>query len=72
MTTSDGRLGVARLQLEMWCSCHRMRPVVGQETMWWEPMDLGGFVEMYGNDRTIGFSNCEKYFAKAPAHPRCL
>lgn len=30
----------------------------------WEPMDLGGFVEMYGNDRTIGFSNCEKYFAK--------
>ena len=29
----------------------------------WEPMDLG-FVEMYGNDRTIGFSNCEKYFAK--------
>ena len=32
----------------------------------WEPMDLGGFVEMYGNDRTIGFSNCEKYFAKGP------
>ena len=30
----------------------------------WEPMDLGGFVEMYGNDRTIGFSNCERYFAK--------
>ena len=30
----------------------------------WEPMDLGGFVEMIGNDRTIGFSNCEKYFAK--------
>lgn len=30
----------------------------------WEPMDLGGFVEMVGNDRTIGFSNCEKYFAK--------
>ena len=30
----------------------------------WEPMDLGGFVEMYGNDRTIGFANCEKYFAK--------
>ena len=27
-------------------------------------MDLGGFVEMYGNDRTIGFSNCERYFAK--------
>lgn len=30
----------------------------------WEPMDLGGFVEMFGNDRTIGFSNCERYFAK--------
>ena len=30
----------------------------------WENMDLGGFVEMYGNDRTIGFSNCERYFAK--------
>jgi len=30
----------------------------------WEPMDLGGFVEMYGEDRTIGFSNCERYFAK--------
>lgn len=30
----------------------------------WEPMDLGGFVEIYGNNRTIGFSNCEKYFAK--------
>ena len=27
-------------------------------------MDLGGFVEMIGNDRTIGFSNCERYFAK--------
>lgn len=30
----------------------------------WEPMDLGGFVEMMGDDRTIGFSNCERYFAK--------
>ena len=30
----------------------------------WEPMDLGGFVEMAGNNRTIGFSNCERYFAK--------
>ena len=30
----------------------------------WEPMDLGGFVEMMGSDRTIGFSNCERYFAK--------
>lgn len=30
----------------------------------WEPMDLGGFVEMQGYERTIGFSNCERYFAK--------
>lgn len=30
----------------------------------WEPMDLGGFVEMQGNDRTIGFSNNERFFAK--------
>ncbi len=30
----------------------------------WEPMDLGGFMEVFGNDRTIGFSNCERYFAK--------
>ena len=25
---------------------------------------MGGFVEVFGNDRTIGFSNCERYFAK--------
>lgn len=30
----------------------------------WLPMDLGGFMEMYGNDRTLGFSNCERYYAK--------
>ncbi|MCD7805399.1 MAG: ATP-binding protein [Oscillospiraceae bacterium] len=30
----------------------------------WEPMDLGGFMEMVGQNRTIGFSNCERYFAK--------
>lgn len=30
----------------------------------WEPMDLGGFVEIQDNNRTIGFSNCERYFAK--------
>lgn len=30
----------------------------------WEPMDLGGFVEVRDNVRTIGFSNCERYFAK--------
>ena len=30
----------------------------------WEVMDLGGFMEMRGDQRTIGFSNCERYFAK--------
>lgn len=30
----------------------------------WEVMDLGGFMEMRGKDRVIGFSNCERYFAK--------
>lgn len=30
----------------------------------WQPMELGGFMEMYGKKRTIGFSNCERYFAK--------
>jgi hypothetical protein len=30
----------------------------------WQSMDLGGFVEMRGKNRVIGFSNCEKYFAK--------
>lgn len=30
----------------------------------WQPMDLGGFMEMQGDTRTIGFSNCERYFAK--------
>lgn len=30
----------------------------------WEPMDLGGFVEMQSGKRTIGFDNNERYFAK--------
>ncbi|MCM1439195.1 MAG: ATP-binding protein [Roseburia sp.] len=30
----------------------------------WEVMDLGGFIEIRGNQRTIGFSNCDRYFAK--------
>lgn len=30
----------------------------------WEVMDLGGFMEMRGTSRTIGFSNCERYYAK--------
>lgn len=34
-----------------------------KETVW-QPMDLGGFMEIVGKKRTIGFSNCERYFAK--------
>lgn len=30
----------------------------------WQPMELGGFMEMFGTRRTLGFSNCERYFAK--------
>lgn len=30
----------------------------------WQPMDLGGFMEMEGQNRVIGFTNCERYFAK--------
>ena len=29
-------------------------------------MELGGFVEMQGNIRTIGFSNCERYLLRVP------
>ena len=36
----------------------------GTKNTVWIPMDLGGFMEMQGNNRTIGFSNCERYFAK--------
>ncbi|MDY0386928.1 MAG: ATP-binding protein [Methanolobus sp.] len=30
----------------------------------WKYIDIGGFMEMIGKKRTIGFSNCERYFAK--------
>lgn len=30
----------------------------------WQPMDLGGFIEVVGKDHIIGFTHCEKYFAK--------
>lgn len=30
----------------------------------WQPMDLGGFMEMRNNKRVIGFSPCDKYYAK--------
>lgn len=31
----------------------------------WKPMDLGGFMETINNKRIIGFSGCDKYYAKA-------
>lgn len=30
----------------------------------WQPMDIGGFIEMRGNDRYINFTNNERHFAK--------
>ena len=30
----------------------------------WDSVDIGGFMEMRGNKRTIGFSNCDRYYAK--------
>ena len=29
----------------------------------WQNVELGGFIEMRGNKKTIGFDNCERYFA---------
>ena len=31
----------------------------------WQNVELGGFIEMKGNKKTIGFDNCERYFAKS-------
>lgn len=30
----------------------------------WDDVDIGGFVEMVGNERTISFNNCERFYAK--------
>ena len=30
----------------------------------WDDVDIGGFMEMSGNKRTIGFGNCDRYYAK--------
>jgi hypothetical protein len=44
----------------------RLRLMVegGTKNSVWLPMDLGGFMEMFGNDRTLGLSTCERYYAK--------
>jgi len=31
----------------------------------WQNVELGGFIEMRGDKKTIGFNNCERYFAKS-------
>ena len=31
----------------------------------WQNIELGGFIEMRGDKKTIGFDNCERYFAKS-------
>ena len=31
----------------------------------WQNVELGGFIEMRGNKKAIGFDNCERYFAKS-------
>ena len=31
----------------------------------WQNIELGGFIEMRGDKKIIGFSNCERYFAKS-------
>lgn len=31
----------------------------------WQNVELGGFIEMCGDKKTIGFNNCERYFAKS-------
>ena len=30
----------------------------------WDDMDIGGFMEIRGKNRTISFSNCERFYAK--------
>ena len=30
----------------------------------WEPMDLGGFIEIQGNNRVLSLANTEKHFGK--------
>ena len=31
----------------------------------WQNVELGGFIEMIGYNKVIGFNNCERYFAKS-------
>lgn len=42
----------------------RIRMEGGAKDEIWDDIDIGGFVEIVGKDRKIGFSNCERYYAK--------
>lgn len=42
----------------------RIRIEGGTKDEIWDDMDLGCFMEMKGNKRVVGFSNCDRYYAK--------
>lgn len=42
----------------------RIRIEGGTRDEIWDDMDLGAFMEVKGNKRTLGFSNCDRYYAK--------
>lgn len=42
----------------------RIRIEGGTKDEIWDDMDLGCFMEMKGQKRVVGFSNCERYYAK--------
>lgn len=42
----------------------RIRIEGGTKDEIWDDMDLGGFVEIIKGHRTIGFGNCDRYYAK--------
>lgn len=42
----------------------RIRIEGGTKDEIWDDMDLGCFMEMKGNKRIVGFSNCDRYYAK--------
>lgn len=37
----------------------------GSKDSVWQNIEIGGFMEMKGTKKTIGFDNCERYFAKS-------
>lgn len=42
----------------------RIRIEGGTRDEIWDDMDLGAFMEIKGGKRTLGFSNCDRYYAK--------